>query len=82
MLYAGFEAFVREAAGSRARLVEVQTENSPAVIRREVTRLGELFGTEQAAAGWLAGFDAEYERLSGEVKAALARPRAWSRRCS
>jgi zinc transport system substrate-binding protein len=77
VLYAGFQAFaprLKEAAGSEATLVEVKLENSPAVIRSEVTRLAELFGTEQAAAGWLARFDREYQRLSDAVKAKLSNP--------
>lgn len=80
VLLAGFEGFaarMQEAVGGdSSRLITVQTENSPEVIRAEVTRLGELFGTQQQAAAFLGSFDAEYTRLSGEVRAALgdARP--------
>lgn len=75
VLLAGFEGFaarMQEAVGGdSARLITVQTENSPAAISAEVTRLGELFGTQEQAAAYLANFTAEYERLAGEVRAAV-----------
>ncbi|WJK39606.1 zinc ABC transporter substrate-binding protein [Solwaraspora sp. WMMA2056] len=77
VLYAEFDGFadrLTEAAGGDAELVPVQLENTPAVITAEVTRLGELFGTADAAAAWLAEFDSTYAELSGEVKAASAEP--------
>jgi zinc transport system substrate-binding protein len=65
----GFAARIQEAAAG-GELVPVQLENTPSVIRSEVTRLGELFGTQD----WLTGFDAEYAELSGQVRAALPDP--------
>ncbi|MET9224208.1 zinc ABC transporter substrate-binding protein [Lentzea sp. NPDC003310] len=72
VLYAPFEAFapkITDAAGSRARKVEVALDNSRDKVKAEVTRLGELFGTQDAARKWIEGFDAEYAKLSAEVKA-------------
>ena len=73
VLLAGFEGFaarMQEAAGGDLdKIVMVMTENSPATIRAEVTRLGELFGTQAAAEAYLANFDQEYERLSTTLQA-------------
>lgn len=77
VLYTEFDGFaqrLREATGSEAELVPVALENSPAGVRAEVTRLGELFGTEEAAQEYLDGFDAEYARLSEEVQMSLPDP--------
>ncbi len=75
VLLAGFEGFaarLQEAVGGdSSKLITVMTENSPEAIRGEVTRLGELFGTQEQAAAFLSNFDAEYSRLSGEVQAAV-----------
>jgi len=75
VLYAGFEGFaprMQEAVGgSSDKLITVATENSPESIHKEVTRLGELFGTQDKAAAFLETFDAEYAKLSDEVKAAV-----------
>ncbi|HMZ08666.1 MAG TPA: hypothetical protein PK078_13705 [Anaerolineales bacterium] len=75
VLYAGFEGFaarMQEAVGgSSDKLITVATENSPEAIHKEVTRLGELFGTQDKAAAFLEKFDAEYASLSEEVKAAV-----------
>ena len=75
VLYAGFEGFaprMQEAVGgSSDKLITVATENSPEAIHKEVTRLGELFGTQDKAAAFLETFDAEYAKLSEEVKAAV-----------
>jgi zinc transport system substrate-binding protein len=75
VLYAGFEGFaarMQEAVGgSSDKLITVATENSPDAIHKEVTRLGELFGTQDKATAFLASFDSEYAKLSGEVKAAV-----------
>ncbi|MFD8209322.1 ABC transporter substrate-binding protein [Streptomyces sp. NPDC059695] len=73
VLYAPFEPYagkIKEAAGSKARLVEVDLDNDPDRVRTEVTRLAALFGTGDAAATWRKGFDREYDRLGKEVKAA------------
>lgn len=73
VLLAGFEGFaarLQEAVGGDLdKIVMVMTENSPATIHAEVTRLGELFGTQAAAAAYLATFDQEYERLATAVQA-------------
>lgn len=75
VLYAGFEGFaprMQEATGGdEKKLITVATENSPEAIHKEVTQLGELFGTQDKAAEFLKNFDAEYARLSEEVKAAV-----------
>ncbi|MFE2284649.1 metal ABC transporter solute-binding protein, Zn/Mn family [Streptomyces sp. NPDC059443] len=72
VLYAPFEPYapkIKEAAGSKAQLVEVGLDNDPDKVKSEVTRLGKLFGTEAAAAKWTASFDTEYGRVSKEVQA-------------
>lgn len=75
VLMAGFEGFAKrlqEAVGNNsAKLVAVSTDNSPEVIHKEVTRLGELFGTAEAAKAYLKDFDTQYAQLSGEVKNAI-----------
>lgn len=73
VLYAPFEPYaakIKEAAGSKAELVEVDLDNDADKVRAEVGRLGKLFGTEDAAAKWTAAFDAEYGRVAQEVRAA------------
>ena len=73
VLLAGFEGFaarLQEAAGGDIdKIIMVMTENSPATIRAEVTRLAERFGTQAAAEAYLATFDQEYERLSTALQA-------------
>ena len=75
VLLAGFEGFaarLQEAVGGDLdKIVMVMTENSPTTIHAEVTRLGELFGTQAAAAAYLATFDQEYEQLANTVKTSL-----------
>ncbi|MEV8628038.1 zinc ABC transporter substrate-binding protein [Streptomyces sp. NPDC051079] len=73
VLYAPFEPYaakIKEAAGSKARLVEVNLDNEPGKAAAEVARLGALFGTKEAAAHWKTGLDAEVARLRGELRAA------------
>ena len=73
VLFAPFEGFAKkitDAAGSDAKTVEVALDNSRDKVKAEVTRLGELFGTKEAAAKWTASFDTEYTALAGQVKAA------------
>ncbi|MET9887746.1 zinc ABC transporter substrate-binding protein [Streptomyces sp. NPDC006430] len=73
VLYAPFEPYaakIKEAAGSKAGLVEVNLDNDADKVGAEVTRLAKLFGTEDAAAKWKSGFDAEYAKLNGELKGA------------
>lgn len=73
ILLAGFEGFaarMQEAAGGDLdKIVMVMTENAPATIHAEVTRLAELLGTQATAEAYLANFDQEYERLSTAVQA-------------
>lgn len=73
VLYAPFEPYaakIKEAAGSKAELVEVNLDNDADKVKTEVARLGELFGTEDAAAKWTASFDTEYAKLSKDVRGA------------
>ncbi|MEU3776253.1 zinc ABC transporter substrate-binding protein [Streptomyces sp. NPDC032472] len=73
VLYAPFEPYaakIKEAAGSKAKLVEVNLDNDPDKVKAEVDELGGLFGTADAATQWKAGFDSEYARLNQELKAA------------
>ncbi|WP_371680373.1 metal ABC transporter solute-binding protein, Zn/Mn family [Streptomyces sp. NBC_01276] len=72
VLYAPFEPYaakIKEAAGSKAKLVEVNLDNDPAKVRAEVDKLGALFGTQDAATKWKSGFDSEYGRLTKELQA-------------
>ncbi|MEV8533404.1 zinc ABC transporter substrate-binding protein [Streptomyces sp. NPDC051211] len=73
VLYAPFEPYaekIKEAAGSKAKLVQVNLDNDPEKAGAEVARLAALFGTEDAGKKWKSGFDGEYARLNGELKAA------------
>jgi zinc transport system substrate-binding protein len=55
--------------GDSPKLITVATENSPDAIHKEVTRLAELFGTQDHAKAYLADFDTQYAALSDNVKA-------------
>ncbi|MCX4820490.1 metal ABC transporter substrate-binding protein [Streptomyces sp. NBC_01142] len=73
VLYAPFEPYaekIKEAAGSDAELVEVGLDNDADKVTAEVTRLGKLFGTDDAAARWKKSFGAEYGKLQKELKSA------------
>ncbi|MFJ1656128.1 metal ABC transporter solute-binding protein, Zn/Mn family [Streptomyces sp. NPDC088337] len=73
VLYAPFEPYAakfKEAAGSNAELVEVNLDNDADKAKAEVTRLGKMFGTEEAAAQWIKSFDTEYATLQQDLKAA------------
>ncbi|MEG3627862.1 metal ABC transporter solute-binding protein, Zn/Mn family [Streptomyces poriticola] len=73
VLYAPFEPYaakIKEAAGSDAELVEVDLDNAAGRASAEVTRLGGLFGTEDAAARWNASFESEYATLQKDLKQA------------
>ncbi|MFE0186620.1 metal ABC transporter solute-binding protein, Zn/Mn family [Streptomyces sp. NPDC058989] len=73
VVYAPFEPYaqkIKEAAGSRAKPVEVNLDNDAEKVKTEVARLGKLFGTEKAAAKWTTAFDAEYGKLAKDLKAA------------
>jgi zinc transport system substrate-binding protein len=70
--YEGFATHLQEAVGGdTSKLITVMTENSPEVIHKEVTRLGELFGTQEAAVAYLIYFDTQYSLLTGDVKARI-----------
>ncbi|MEV1053787.1 ABC transporter substrate-binding protein [Streptomyces sp. NPDC049887] len=73
VLYAPFEPYaakIKEAAGSKAELVEVDLDNDVDKVGAEVARLGKLFGTEDAAAEWKTTFAGEYAKLAADVKTA------------
>ncbi|MCY0955445.1 metal ABC transporter solute-binding protein, Zn/Mn family [Streptomyces sp. H27-H5] len=73
VLYAPFEPYaakIKEAADSRAKLVEVNLDNDPEKAKAEVARLAGLFGTQSAAAKWTASFDTEYAALVKDVQGA------------
>ncbi|WP_328300006.1 metal ABC transporter substrate-binding protein [Streptomyces sp. NBC_00435] len=73
VLYAPFEPYaakIKEAAGSKAELVEVALDNDADKVKAEVARLGKLFGTQEAAAKWTAAFDTEYGKVAKDVQAA------------
>ncbi|MET9657228.1 zinc ABC transporter substrate-binding protein [Streptomyces sp. NPDC006510] len=73
VLYAPFEPYaakIKEAAGSEAKLVEVNLDNDPTKAGAEVARLGELFGTKAAADQWKKRLDGEVTKLNGELKTA------------
>lgn len=70
----GFEGFaqrLRDSAGSSARMVEVRLHNSPAVIRAEVLRLGDMFGTRDKAEAFLKDFEKECDALRRDVRLAF-----------
>ncbi|MBP7694345.1 MAG: ABC transporter substrate-binding protein [Anaerolineales bacterium] len=73
VLYAGFEGFAKRmqdaVGGDGKKLIMVNTENSPEAIHKEITRLGELFGTVAQAQAFLAAFDTEYAALTQAVQA-------------
>ncbi|MFJ9810750.1 metal ABC transporter solute-binding protein, Zn/Mn family [Streptomyces sp. NPDC101158] len=71
VLYAPFEPYaakIREAAGSKAKLVEVNLDNDPAKAGAEITRLGGLFGTKDVAARFKTRLDGRFAELNGELE--------------
>lgn len=71
VILGGFEGFaqrLRDSAGGKAAMVEVRLQNSPEVIRMEVLRLGDLFGTRDKAERFVEEFGREYEALRQEVR--------------
>ncbi|MBY8886128.1 ABC transporter substrate-binding protein [Streptomyces sp. PTM05] len=73
VLYTSFEPFagrVKDAAGSKAKMIELNLDNSPSVTTADVTQLGRAFGTERQAAAWNASFAQEWNTLTRQVKAA------------
>lgn len=73
VLVGGFEGFVdrlhRAVGNTRASLIQVELINDPEVIRREIRRLAEVFGTEDEAEAWLAEFDEEMRTLQTDLRA-------------
>jgi zinc transport system substrate-binding protein len=63
----GFAAALRGAAG-KAHLVPVKPAVTLPQIRAEVTRLGKEFGTEAAAARWLATFESQVSGMSDALR--------------
>jgi zinc transport system substrate-binding protein len=73
VLYAPFEPFaskIKEAAGSKAKLIEVNLDNSADKATAQVKALGNEFGTAAAADAWTATFTAEYDKLGSDIRAA------------
>ncbi|MFB6838714.1 metal ABC transporter solute-binding protein, Zn/Mn family [Streptomyces sp. NPDC056361] len=73
VLYAPFEPYaakIKEAAGSKAKLVEVNLDNDPAKAGAEITRLGGLFGTKEAAAQFKTRLDGDVAELNRELTSA------------
>ncbi|MFF5013602.1 metal ABC transporter solute-binding protein, Zn/Mn family [Streptomyces sp. NPDC001165] len=73
VVYASFEPYakkIKDAAGSSAKMVEMNLDNDFATTSADVTRLGKLFGTQDAAAKWNVSFKSEYGALQKELKAA------------
>ncbi|MFI9271210.1 ABC transporter substrate-binding protein [Kitasatospora sp. NPDC052896] len=71
VLYASFEPFagrVRDAAGSKAEMIEVNLDDDRDNTTAQVTMLGKAFGTEQTAARWNTAFTAEFDELSQQLK--------------
>ncbi|OEU86913.1 ABC transporter substrate-binding protein [Streptomyces abyssalis] len=71
VLYAPFEPYaakIKEAAGSKAELVETKLDNDPRNVKSEVTRLAGKFGTEDMARKWNKDFGAKYGKLSSQLK--------------
>ncbi|GAB1409321.1 hypothetical protein MASR1M90_04750 [Desulfovibrionales bacterium] len=74
LVLGGFEGFanrLREAAASSAVVVQVHLDNSPETIRTEVLRLGELFGTQDAAHAFVQRFEQECAALRSELRDAM-----------
>ncbi|MFI6502905.1 metal ABC transporter solute-binding protein, Zn/Mn family [Nonomuraea typhae] len=70
VLYAAFEGFagkLKEAAGSKAKVIEVALDNSPEKVKAEVARLAAEFGTGEAARTWAASLDTEYAALKQKL---------------
>lgn len=73
VLYAQFEGFagkIKDAAGSKAKTVEVNLDNTKDTMESEVRRLGDLFGTRTTADKWIAEFETSYRGLADRIKAA------------
>ncbi len=73
ILYAPFEGFatkIKDAAGSSAKVVSLNLDNSRDNVVKEVQRLGDMFGTRTAADTWIQSFGSRYDQLATQIKAA------------
>jgi zinc transport system substrate-binding protein len=73
VLYAPFEGFadkLKQATGSKAKLVQVNLDNSPNNVHDQITKLAATFGTQNAAAQWLQQYDAVIKDSSDRIHAA------------
>jgi len=75
VLLAGFEGFaarMQEAVGGDSdKVITVATENSVEAIHKEVTRLADIFGTQEVAATNLATFESEYAEMAKDLQTRL-----------
>lgn len=73
VLYAEFEGFagkLKEAAGSEAKLLPVNLDNSPDVVRAEVRKLAGELGTTAEAEAWLGQYDKTISEAETTLKSA------------
>lgn len=73
VLYAQFEGFankIKDAAGSSAKVIELNLDNSRDNVDKQVRHLGDLFGTRAAADAWVRTFGTRYDQLAAQVKTA------------
>ncbi|MBU3065916.1 metal ABC transporter substrate-binding protein [Nocardia sp. NEAU-G5] len=73
VLYAQFEGFaskIKDAAGSKAKVLQLNLDNSRDNVVKQVRTLGDAFGTRASADRWIQNFGTEYDTLAGEAKAA------------
>lgn len=75
---AGFDGFanrMRDASGSKAKVMVVDVENKPENIKKQVRQLAQIFGTEQAAEMWIAAFDKRIAQLQQDIAKVLPTPK-------
>jgi zinc transport system substrate-binding protein len=73
VLYAEFEGFagkLKDATGSSAKLVQLNLDNSPDVVRTEVRKLADKLGTTSEADAWLTQYDKTITDLRGKLRQA------------
>lgn len=72
VVYAETDGFAEQlkqaAAGTKAKLLPVKLENTPATVRAEVSRLAAQFGTAAAATTWLDAFEELYTAFTVGIK--------------
>lgn len=74
---AGFEGFanrMREASGSKAKVIVVDVKNKPENIKKQVRKLAHMFGTEKVAEKWIANFDKRIAQLQQDIAKVLPKP--------